>query len=534
MKVTTKDFMGAFSNLNADEQQFMEKHATMTCNIVNKALDGLMTTEEVDAKVKSITDQLSKREGDFTELKKQYDELVESVKGITTLMEKAKNNGIDITGQCKFFDQFDTMMQSKKFENFMNGVEKTTGWFPGFSCKEIANISSVENNYNGDVLLARQSNVMVNPFMGPKTSVRDIIRTIPGDPAHPQFTYLRVKNFDRNARYETENGRLVQSNLEFEEVTCGIKRCGSYFDISKNLLLARTQVRAFLIAHIPGIMTQAENAAVLFGDGSKNHLQGIVRTDGVGSIEEQISGTIVAVKAGEIKSISSYADGKSCLVEFKNALPTALSAMMITFAGAGVNTALNGTHPIIKVNDHEFIVEGAAYVGDETAIASMTAKVNHASFKSVEAPNSGDKIAAILACLSFAQYTPNAVMLNPLTLFAIETEKDTMGRKLDLVQTVGGRKMISGVPVVECPDMPVGMYLAGDFQNGANLYDYTNLELQWVEDAETALYNMVRLVFQEQLGLVVYMPWAFAYGSLDAVGAAITKPAVAASTTPAE
>ena len=197
--------------------------------------------------------------------------------------------------------------------------------------------------------------------------------------------------------------------------------------------------------------------------------------------------------------------------------------MQITFAGASVNTSLNTNHPIIKLNDRQVIVEGAVYAGAETAVASMTFTINHASFKSVEAPNSRDVVSAIYACLSFAQYTPNAIFLNPLTIYRMKTEKDTLGRSLDIVENVNGVLSVAGLPVVEAPDVPEGMYVAGDFLNGANLYDYSALEMQFVEDAETVLYNMVRLVFQEQLGLVVYMPWAFAYGSLDALKTAITK-----------
>lgn len=523
MLVKKEDVLGTIGNLSVEERAFMEKNADLVCGLINKATDGLMSKEDVDATVGVLKEQLNKSVEEKSTLDKSFTELQDVVKGLVEQIDKAKQNGVSPLMANKFIEQFETMMDSQKMKNFMAGVEKTSGKFDGFRVKEIANISSVENNYEGDVLLTRQSNIMVNPFMAPKTSVRDIIRTIPGDPSQPSFSYLCVKEFDRNARYETENGRLVQSNLSLEEKTATIRRVGSYFDISKNLLMARIQLRAFLVSNIPGIITQAENAAIIFGDGSKNHLMGIVNHKGVESIESQITDAIVKGEAGEIVSVESYADGRSCLVEFKTPISKALSSMMLTCSGASVNTSLNETHPIIKINDRQVIVEGAEYTGEETGLESMTFTINHSSFKSVEVPNSGDVVSAIFACLSFAQYTPNAIMLNPLTLFAMETEKDSIGRKLDLVQNVNGRKTISGVPVIESADIPVGQYLAGDFQNACFLYDYTNLELQWVEDAETILYNMVRLVFQEQLALVVTMPWAFAYGSLDELKKAITK-----------
>lgn len=523
MQVKKEDVLSSLSNLNNEERAFMEKNATIMCDLINKATEGLMTPAQVDERMKSINEQLTKSVNDSNDLRKFNEELQQTVKGLADTIEKAKQRGLTPLMANKFIERFEEMMDSPKFRDVVNGTVKASGWFDGFSRKEIENIASVENNYEGDILISRQSNVFANPYNAPKTSMRDIIKTIQGDPKFPSFTYLRVKEFDRNAQYVTENGRLVQSNLSLEEVSTSIRRVGSYFDISKNLLLARIQLRSFLVSQIPGIITQAENSAILFGDGTKNHLLGITNVPGVGSIEDQINTVILSGEAGEVVKVESYADGKSCLVEFKTPISKALSAMMITFAGASVNTALNEAHPIIKINDHQVIVDGAAYVGEETGLSSMTYTINHASFKSVDVPNSKDVIAAILACLSFAQYTPNVIVLNPLTLFAISTEKDSIGRDLNIIENNGGRKTINGIPVVESTDIPVGKYLAGDFANGANLYDYTNLEMQWVEDAETALYNMIRLVFQEQLALLVYMPWAFAYGSLEELKKAITK-----------
>lgn len=523
MKVTEKDILDSFKGLNPEEEAFMKKNAEIICNIVNKATTGLLSKDDINREFETLKTKLDESVKDNENLKKANEDLEKIVKNLSDTIEKAKQRGVSPLTSNKFIDSFEKMVDSQKLKNFIDGVEKASGWFDGFSKKEITAISGIENNYTGDDLLTRQSNVIANPFSQPRNSIRNFIKTIEGDPQHPDFTYLRVKSFDRNARYVTENGRLSQSNLEFEECRCTIRRVGSFFDISKNLLLARLQLRAFLVAQIPGIIEQSENSAVLFGDGQKSQLQGIVNIPGVTSIESQITGTIVSGAAGNIVSVSKYANGRSCLVEFKTPISKAQSSMMIKFTGAAVNTSLNTVHPIIKLNDRQVIVEGAAYSGEESALATMTYAINHASFKSVDAPNSEDVVNAIYACLSFAQYRPNCIALNPLTLFAMETEKDTMGRKLDIVKTEGGVKKVGVLPVIELDDVPVGKYLAGDFQNGANLYDYTNLEMQFVEDAETVLYNMVRLVFQEQLGLVVYMPWAFAYGDLNELKEAITK-----------
>lgn len=520
-KVTKKDFLTSFDGLNSEEKAFMEKNADIMCSIVNKAIDGLLTSDQVDEKFKTITEKLNSTLTEKNNLIKKVDELQELVKKMTEGYEKAKNQGITISTINKFAEKFEAMMDSPKIKNFINGTENNTGYFPMTSIKEIGEIASVTDNLNTPVHLARQSNILVNPFTGPKLALRDVIKVISADPQHPNFTFLKVKKFDRNAQYETENGRLKQSTLELEEVTVKPRRVGSYFDLSKDLLLARLQLRAWLIATIPGIITQAENASILVGDGSNNTLKGIANEDGVTGIETQITGTIAEGEAGCVKSIKKYSNG--VLVELNEPASLALNSMMITFAGAVVNTELAKPHPITKINDRQLIVLNVEYKGEESeaTMKEMTYKVNHASFKAVEDPNSKDVIAAIFACLSFAQYCPNAIVLNPMTVFLISTEKDALGRSLDLVQNIGGVNYIAGIPVIESTVMPVGEYLAGDFENGAFLFDYTKLEIAFAEDAETVLYNMIRLWFQEQVGLVTTMPWAFAKGSLAAMKAAI-------------
>lgn len=524
MKVSKQEVCEVYKDLPKEQREFMEKNADMMINLINKALEGTVGSKDVDAKFNELNETIEKANVKNDELAKANDELQKVVKNLSESMEKAKKHGYSPMAANKFAEKFESMMESQQMKEFKENAIKSTGVFDGFSVKEISNITSMTDNYEGDTLISYQSERMSSPFMAPRLSMRDVIKVINGDPKFPSFTYLRVSEFDRNAQYVTENGRLSQSNLKVEEVSTSIRRVGTYFDLSENMLLARVQLRAYIVANIPGIITTAENAAILFGSGEKNQLLGIANIKGVGSIEDQITGSIEVGEKGDVDKVESYNSGKDILVTFKKPFSKALSSMMIKFSGAAVNTTLATEHPIVKINDRQFIIKGAEYKGEETGTASMEFTLNHSSFKSIETPNSKDVIRTIVACLSFAQYTPTAIALNPLTLNTMEGEKDTTGRDLELIKVVNGVKTIGGlIPVIECPDVPVGYYLAGDFQQGAELYDYTKLGIQFVRDAETALYNMVRLVAQEQLALVVYMPWAFAYGSIDALKSAITK-----------
>lgn len=84
-------------------------------------------------------------------------------------------------------------------------------------------------------------------------------------------------------------------------------------------------------------------------------------------------------------------------------------------------------------------------------------------------------------------------------------------------------KCIAGRPVIEYQGIMPGKYLLGDFNQASNLVDYSSLTLEWAEDVDTKLCNEVVLIAQEEVIFPVYMPWAYAYGNLSSLKAAITK-----------
>ena len=60
-----------------------------------------------------------------------------------------------------------------------------------------------------------------------------------------------------------------------------------------------------------------------------------------------------------------------------------------------------------------------------------------------------------------------------MTVNGMESEKDTTGRNLGIVKMVDGVKYIAGRPIIEYGGILPGKYLLGDFNQAANLVDYT-------------------------------------------------------------
>lgn len=508
------------------DEKFKEQQAQLLSALENKM------NEVVDARVKGLAsaeatkEQITKAVSDaITQAseatKSDIEALETTVTNLNDKIAKMEQKGIDTDIVSKFDEKLNAMFESSKFKDFVGGNTRKSGAFEGFCLKDIV---SMTDDYVGNVLITQQQQNVVSQFGPKKLHMRDILTTLQGDPAYPNLAYAEITDLDRNARYVTENGRLPESSFKVKENQVGTKRLGTYIQMSKRMLKSRVYVRSFILAMLPEAVLMAEDWNILFGDGNGENLEGIINKNGVTSVESIVGSTVADGKAGSVKSVTAYNGGKDALVEFTNPHAEIADGMKITFKAATTNTSLNATHDVIKVNDRQILLRGVAITGAESAVASMTFTVNNGAFKSVVSPNSLDAIKSAFAVMNYAQYNPTAIVMNPITVNAIESEKDTQGRNLDLVQVVNGVKTIAGRPIVEYAGIPSDKYLIGDFGPlGAAIVDYTSLTLEWAEDVESKLTNSVYLIAQEEIIFPIYNPWAFAYGSVSALKTAITK-----------
>ena len=202
--------------------------------------------------------------------------------------------------------------------------------------------------------------------------------------------------------------------------------------------------------------------------------------------------------------------------------------MQITFGASdssiSYKNALNGqTFEVIKETDTRLIIDGVAYSGEEAHPELISFTINHGAFKSVETPNSQDALEAAVAVMTYGEFVPSAIVINPITLFQMQTEKDTTGRRLEFVKDAFGNLVVGGVPVISTNAVPTGKYFIGDFRNGVNLVTYTQLNIEFIEGVDEKLRNQTVCIAQMELMMPVYCPWAFAYGSVSALKTALTK-----------
>lgn len=532
MKITLKDFNLNYEGLSDEAKAFAEKQHTALVDVINKALEGQATSEEVANKFNEVNVALKSFDADkFAQLIKDNDELREQVKSLNENIEKLQEKGISESGLEAFAKKADEMFESKSFMDFVSGREKSTTNFEGFNLKTV----SLTNDYTGaPVGLVRDSNVIVGLVERPEVHLRSVIMTNQGDVNEPYLSYTTIYDVDRNARFVSENGELPKTSFKVKAEYTGTKRVGVYLYISKRMLKSKVYLKSWLVNNLLSQVMQAEDAQILFGDGQGDNLKGILAYSDIVDIATELSSGI-SLSAGFLDTTSplaKYDNGAKTLVTLAKPTPAIKNSVKITFAGAKDDssptpadvTAFNKTFEPHWLNDTQFVIDLAWSTSEDVANPDeVTGTLRSGLYQSITTPNSADVVKSAFAYMQYAYFRPNAVVMNPLTVNAIECEKLTTGASLGAIEVRGGVKYIAGYPIIEKDSIPVGKALIGDFKRGCELVDFTNLYVRWMEDVNTAVTNQIACIAEEEIIFAVYAPASFAYFDIASLATQITK-----------
>lgn len=118
---------------------------------------------------------------------------------------------------------------------------------------------------------------------------------------------------------------------------------------------------------------------------------------------------------------------------------------------------------------------------------------------------------------SLAEYSADAVVLNPVDWAHIELTKDTQGRYLlaNPLSLMG--PVLWGRPVVDTQSMEVGDFLVGAFRMAAQIYDRMGVEISVSsEDRDNFIKNMLTVRAEKRLALAIKRPAALVHGEFTA------------------
>lgn len=522
-KLTIKDVQEIIgvktAGLPDEQKQFISNLIGAFTDTINKSIEGLLDTTALKEALKPFN---SADGVTLDSLSKENQELVEQVKTLSEAIDKMKQRGIGLDFVSKYNESFEEMYNSPKFQDFINDREKSSGTF---AFKDISLTGNVVPG--GAVTMTQQSGRVVTQVTDKKLHVRDFSTVLPGDPEFPIFAFQQIYKVDRNARYVPENGMLPESSLSIKEETAQVSRVGHHFKLSKRALKCKAYLRGYVMNCLISGVRDAEDFAILFGDGTGDNLKGITRYDGVLPVETIISNSIFTVAAGGVQSIEKAANG--LIVELKEPNDLLIEGLKVAGSAAVTNTDLNKTYDVIKLNDRRIFLEGAELDDSNTDallaadVAALKLTFKNGAYQSIESPNSIDALETAISVMTYAQFVPTVLVLNPITINAIRCEKATDGNRLEVVKDINGNPVIGGLRVVPYSGIPVGKYFLGDMQRGAQIIDYTPLTAEWADDVNTKLKNQVVLLAQAEEIVPVFCPWAFAYGSINALKTAIKQ-----------
>lgn len=524
-KVTVEDLGLKFDNMPDAQAAFLRKCAEMVVTVVNKSNEGQMDDGEF---MQKMDEALSPFKGidneSFKSILKENEELQKITKSLGEKIAKLEEKGISTDFVSKFDESFNEMYDSESFQKFafQHGASAK-----GFVIKDI----SLTQNYTGTsrVMLTGQSNDVVTQARDKQAHIRDYAVVLEGDPEQTSIAYQEIYEVDRNARYVSENGMLPESMVKIREKNAEVKRAGTHFRISKRMLKSRVYIRSFILNMAVEAVRNNEDFGLLFGDGSGDNLKGITTYEGVTAVDKILTDNIVSIAAGGIESLEEVDNG--VLIHLKKAYDLIRDGFKIVLSGATKHTGLNGTFDVIRQNDTTLLLLGASLVSSATEaettadIAALKADIRNGLYHSIESPNSMDALQSAVAVMTYAQFRPTILALNPLTITAISCEKATDGNRLDVVRDVDGNLKVGNLTVVPNTDIPMGYYFLGDLRNGAKIVDYTQMTLEWADDVNSKLKNQVVLICQEELILIVECPWAFSFGKISDLITALKKTA---------
>lgn len=133
-----------------------------------------------------------------------------------------------------------------------------------------------------------------------------------------------------------------------------------------------------------------------------------------------------------------------------------------------------------------------------------------------------DAIRRAMTLARLAEYPVSAVVVNPQDWEDIELAKDTQDRYIWSAVVPGGRvePTIWRTPVVETTAINPGDFLTGNFDMGAAIWDRSEAAVR-VTDSHSDFFtrNKIVILVEERLGVTVFRPQSFIYGTFDAAPA---------------
>ncbi|SUO95254.1 phage major capsid protein [Suttonella ornithocola] len=231
------------------------------------------TVETVKGYAEEVKGRMEKGEKLTDGLKEQTDEVLLKMNDMTARLEdleqKAARRGVEPEAPVSIGEQ---LTKSDSFERYKS--DPRTGTAARVSIK--ADITSATTDAAGSVgnLVQPQRLDGILELPRQRLTVRDLISA--GRTNSNAITYIKQKGFTNNAATVAEGAKKPQSDLQYEEVTTGVKVIAHFMKASRQILDDAPMLQSQINNLLAYGLKLVEEKQLLNGDGSGSNLKGII------------------------------------------------------------------------------------------------------------------------------------------------------------------------------------------------------------------------------------------------------------------
>ena len=230
---------------------------------------------QLDGISKSIDAKIEKSNSDVVNnVVEKANEIVKSeVSGMATKLNE-RLDAMEVASKKQFNSQkkvtFKSALQEALDNGAVEGIAKGNSRSASFELKADMTIGA---DFTGEVIQAdRVPGYKFDPTR--PVHVRQLLAT--GSTQSDVVRYVKESGYSNGAAATAEGATLGQSDFDMTAADANVRKIGTYFRISEEMLADTPQLTSYLSARAPEKLLEVEDAQILNGSGSGANLSGII------------------------------------------------------------------------------------------------------------------------------------------------------------------------------------------------------------------------------------------------------------------
>jgi len=230
---------------------------------------------QLDGISKSIDAKIEKSNSDVVNnVVEKANEIVKSeVSGMATKLNE-RLDAMEVASKKQFNSQkkvtFKSALKEALDNGAVEGIAKGNARSASFELKADMTVAA---DFTGEVIPAdRVPGYKFDPTR--PVHVRQLLAT--GSTQSDVVRYVKESGYSNGAAATAEGTTLTQSDFDMTAADANVRKIGTYFRISEEMLADTPQLTSYLSARAPEKLLEVEDAQILSGDGTGANLSGII------------------------------------------------------------------------------------------------------------------------------------------------------------------------------------------------------------------------------------------------------------------